>query len=127
MTICGWPGSVIDALDAPLELQHDGTSGINEFDAAIVGQGVGGGGLAVGAEQDTCAAGQGGQRGVVDGGEALGAQAFAFAAVVDDVAQTAEATARREFLLGLVDGRGDAEAVARTFVNFYQVHSREKG
>ena len=51
------PGFVIDALDAPLELQHHGTGGINEFYAALVGQGVGGGWLAVGAEQDACAAG----------------------------------------------------------------------
>ena len=97
------------ALDAALELQHDGAGGVDDVDVVLPRSGVGFGRFAVSAEQNFGVA-QAAESVVVDGCQAERPQAVAFPAVVYDVAEAIEACPGSEFFLRLADGGGHAEA-----------------
>ena len=61
---------------------------------------------------------------MVDGYQTFGAETVNFGIVMDNVAEAVETLRMRQFFLGLVDGRGDAEAESRTFVNLDECHDR---
>ena len=103
----------IHLLDAPLQLEHHGARGVDDFDAPLLGQRVRSGRFAVCAQQHLRAPGQRLEFGVPDGLQSQRPQPFALAAVVYDVAQAAERVRSPQFLLGLADGRRHPEAEAR--------------
>ena len=70
-----------------LQLQHDGASGVDDFDVVLGGDAVGLGRLAVGTQQHFHVV-QMFELLVVDCDEAFGFEPFHFVAVVDDVAET---------------------------------------
>ena len=108
----------IHLLDAPLQLEHHGAGGVDDFDAPLLGQRVGCGRFAVCAQQHLRAPGQRLEFGVPDGLQSQCPQPFALAPVVYDVAQAAERVGSPQFFLGLADGRRHPEAEARRVVDF---------
>ena len=112
------------AADAFLKLGDHGACGVHQIDTVLSGEGVGGGRLAVGADQ-YAAAGQLGQLSVVDGLQTELFEAVDLHAVVHDVAQAPYgAVAAAEQLFGGGDGFDHAEAEAGFFVDFDSHRSR---
>ena len=78
---------VIDATDALLQIEHDGTGGVDEGDVVASCDLVSRGGFTVCTEQNPDIV-QSGEGFVVNDHKTTLAQALAFAAVVDDVTET---------------------------------------
>ena len=111
-------GCFVLSLDAVLQLEDHGAGSIDDLDVVALCQLVGLGRFAV-CSQEHLRIVQLVEVVVVDGDKPHLPQALALHAVVNDVAQAVESAALREFLLGLADGGGDAEAEATTAVDFY--------
>lgn len=113
--------AVVLLLDALLQLQHHGAGGIDNVYVVAARQLVSLRRLAVGAQQhlDTV---QPPQVVVVDGHQPHLLQAVALHAVMHNVAQAVERVALGQLFLGLLDGRGHAEAEAAAVVNLYLKH-----
>ena len=121
-----WVGHlVIDTHDALLQIEHNGTSGVDKRDVVAACRFVSRGWFAVGTKQNAHIT-KLRKRFVVYDDQSSLTQPLDFAAVVDDVAQTIEDVVVRQFFFCPVDGRGHPEAKAGTGVDFDIQHGKER-
>lgn len=102
---------------AVLEVEDDGTGGVDNVYVLLLGLVVGGGGLAVGTEQDVAVV-ELVELVVVNGLQAHVLQTVALGAVVYDIAEAVELLTVFEFVFRLAYGAGHSEAETASFVNF---------
>ena len=108
---------VIHPSDALLEIQDHGASGIDKRDVVATRCFVSRGRFAVCTEQHSHIV-EFFKSGMVNHHQSTLAEAFAFAAIVHDVAKAVENIAFGEFVFRLFDGTCHAKAEARTSVDF---------